>query len=64
MNVNEASMFLHLILLILVSLDIRQTEKNRRMHEQTQLEILRLRRRLEEIYRVTEPDPANQPPAS
>jgi hypothetical protein len=61
---NEANMFLHLILLIMVSLDIRQTEKNRQMHEQTQLELLRLRRRLEEIYRVEGGDPINQPPAS
>lgn len=48
---NEANMFLHLILLIMVSLDIRATERNRRLHEQTQAELIRLRHRLDAIYR-------------
>ena len=60
---NEANMFLHLILLIMVSLDIRATEKNRRLHETTQRELERLRRRLEAIYRADLIEP-EEPPAS
>ena len=53
---NEANMFLHLILLIMVSLDIRATERNRRLHEQTQAELIPLRLRLERIYRTGDSD--------
>lgn len=49
---NEATMFLHLILLLLVSLDIRQTQANKALHEETQRELRILRKRLEAVYRI------------
>lgn len=44
---NEASMFLHFILLVMVSVDIATTKRNQALHQQTQQDIANLNERLD-----------------
>lgn len=44
---NEVNMMLHLVLLILVSIDIRATQRNQALHAETQRELQALNDRLD-----------------